>query len=498
MNKTLLKIITLLLAIALVLSAGVQAAETPANTKQRPNIVWIVVDDMSSHFGYQGEKLVKTPHVDQLAREGVAFSNAYVTAPVCSTFRSAVITGMYQTTIGAHHHRSSRGALKIHLPEGIRTIPELFREAGYFTTNANADGTRPGKEDYNFVYQRSDLYDGVDWTQRAAGQPFFAQYQLSGGKLRNSKKAYERVKAELDHLVTAEEVTLPPYYPDHAVIRNDWAEYLNSVMYTDRQVGQIIARLKAENVLENTVVFFLTDHGISHARGKQFLYEEGLKIPFVVWGLKYEPVGSVRDELISHIDLSATSLALAGIKIPAKMQGRPLFGPQARSRKYVVSARDRCDETVDHIRSVRKGHFKYIRNYLPERPYLQPCKYKDAKPFMPVLRELHAAGKLNAAQSLHLAETRPEEELYDLTRDPWEIHNLASDPAYGKQLTEFRGLLANWELETDDRGRFPESEAMYDSDMAPYFEKSRKRNPDQAAILEANIKLMKRWRAAGK
>ena len=139
----------LLLATILVISSSLHAADKP-NKQRRPNIVWIVVDDMSCHFGYQGEKLVKTPHVDQLAREGVVFSNAYVTAPVCSTFRSALITGMYQTTIGAHHHRSGRGALKIPLPEGLQTIPELFRQAGYYTTNANADGTRPGKEDYNF------------------------------------------------------------------------------------------------------------------------------------------------------------------------------------------------------------------------------------------------------------------------------------------------------------------------------------------------------------
>ena len=469
-----------------------------AMAADRPNIVWIVVDDMSCHFGYQGEKLVNTPNVDRLAREGVVFSKAYVTAPVCSTFRSAVITGMYQTTIGAHHHRSSRGEKKIRLPEGMLTIPELFREAGYYTSNSNADGTRPGKEDYNFDYKKTDLYDSADWTKRKKGQPFFAQFQLAGGKLRNVESAYKKVKAELPDLVTADEVTLPPYYPDHPVIQEDWAQYLNSVDYTDVEVGRILDRLKKEKVVDNTIVFFLTDHGISHARGKQFLYEEGLKIPFVVWGPKFVPSGSVREELIAHIDLSATSLALAGIKVPAAMQGHPLFGDQAKPRDYVVSARDRCDETVDHIRSVRQGDFKYIRNYFPQRPYLQPSKYKDGKPFMPILRELYAAGKLNEAQSLQLAETRPEEELYDLSSDPWEIHNIASDPAMQKRLSEFRGTLKKWEIESDDRGRFPESEAMYDSDMAPYLGKLRKKDPEKSAELEANIALMKRWRAEGK
>jgi len=486
--KRILSIGAIVLASALSMEAAV-----------RPNIVWIVVDDMSCHFAYQGEGLVKTPHVDRLAREGVVFSNAYVTAPVCSTFRSAVITGMYQTTIGAHHHRSGRGELKIRLPEGMRTIPELFREAGYYTSNSDAAGKRPGKEDYNFVYRRSDLYQGIDWSKRAEGQPFFAQFQLRGGKLRNVPKSYEEVLARFDkeQLVTPDQVALPPYYPDHPVIRKDWAEYLNSVQYTDVEVGRILARLKRDGVLDNTIVIFLTDHGISHARGKQFLYEEGLKIPIVVWApgrLK----AAVREELIAHIDLSATSLHLAGIGIPDDMQGRPLFGPRAKPREFVVSARDRCDETVDHIRSVRAGEFKYIRNYLPNRPYLQPCRYKDGKPFMPVLRELYAAGKLNAAQSLHLAETRPEEELYDLSNDPWEIHNLAGDPAHKARLDKLRAILARWELDSDDRGRFPEPLSMYDSDMQVYLGKGRKKNPEQSAVLESNIALMKKWRVEGK
>jgi arylsulfatase A-like enzyme len=448
----------------------------------RPNIVWIVVDDMSSHFGYQGEPLVTTPHVDRLAREGVVFSRAYATAPVCSTFRSAMITSMYQTTIGAHHHRSSRGEKKITLPEGVRTIPELFRESGYFTAITDASGKRKGKQAYNFEPEEADLYDGIDYNKRKNGQPFFAQFHLRGGKLRNVEKSYEEVKTGLDQLVDRAAVELPPYYPDHPVIREDWAQYLDSVNYTDVEVGRILERLD----------------GISHARGKQFLYEEGILIPFVAWGPGLLPEETVREDFIEHIDLGAASLQLAGIEVPGWMQGRPLFGPDAEPREFVVSARDRCDETVDHIRAVRKGKYKYIRNFLPRRPYLQPCKYKDAKPFMPVLRELHATGKLNEAQSLPLAETRPEEELYDLESDPWEIHNLAGDSGHRDTLSDFRALLGRWIMDSDDRGRFPEPIEMYDSDMAPYFAKSRSRDPEAAAQLEKNIELMKRWRMEGK
>lgn len=464
----------------------------------RPNVVWIVVDDMSSHFGYQGEPLVETPHVDRLAREGVVFDRAYATAPVCSTFRTAMITGMYQTTVGGHHHRSGRGELPIELPGEVKTIPELFREAGWFTTIADASGSRKGKQDYNFTYEESALYDGIDPAERAEGQPFFAQYHLRGGKLRNVEKSYEEAKAGLPNLVSPADVNLPPYYPDHPVVREDWAQYLDSVNYTDVEVGRILDRLGKGGLLENTVVFFLTDHGISHARGKQFLYEEGIRIPFVAWGPGLVPEGVVREELVAHIDLGASSLQLAGIEVPGWMQGRPLFGPGAEPRDFVVSARDRCDETVDRIRCVRKGDFAYIRSYFPERPYLQPNRYKDAKPFMPVLRELHAAGKLDAAQSLLLAETRPEEELYDLRSDPWQLGNLAGDPAHRETLAGMRGILANWELDTDDRGRFPEPEAIYDSDMDVGLAKHRKRNPETAAALEENIALMKRWRGEGK
>ncbi len=491
-----IRTITYLLLSVCLLSSKSSAEDSPV----RPNIVWIIVDDMSSHFAYQGEKLVKTPHVDRLAKEGVVFSNAYVTAPVCSTFRSAVITGMYQTAIGAHHHRSSRGTEKIHLPKGMKTIPELFRAAGYYTSNSDSAGKRPGKEDYNFVYKRSDLYQGVDWKGRKEGQPFFAQFQLRGGKIRNSERSYKELLANPDKvkLIKPEEVTLPPYYPDHPVIRKDWAEYLNSVQYTDLEVGKIIKKLEEDKVLDNTILFFLTDHGISHARGKQFLYEEGIKIPFVIWSKKFRSRGLIRRDLIAHIDLSATSLFLAGIPIPKYMQARPLFGKQAKSRNYVVSARDRCDETVDRIRSVRMGNFKYIRNYLPQRPYLQPCDYKDMKPFMPVLRNLYKEGKLNKVQSLHLASIRPNEELYDLRSDPWEINNLAGEDSQSKRLEKFRKILSQWEIESNDQGRTPESEAMYDSDMKVYVDRIKKKRPQKAKKIESNIQLMKKWKSEGK
>ncbi|NNJ27336.1 sulfatase family protein [Alienimonas chondri] len=474
----------------------------PAAT--RPNILWIVVEDMSCHFGYQGELLVNTPHVDRLAADGVVFENAYVTAPVCSACRSALITGMYQTSIGAHHHRSSRGTHKIRLPAPVVTTPELFRAAGYYTCNLSFSAgerpgrPKPGKEDYNFEFDRAALYDGADWSGREDGQPFFAQVQLHGGKIRGtSEPAFRKLAASLDDPVAPDEVELPPYYPDLPAFRADWAAYLNTVQRTDEEVGLILDRLEREGLREDTVVYFLTDHGISSPRGKQFLYDEGAKIPLIVSGPGLD--AGVRVDPVLQIDLAADSLSMAGVEAPAWMQGRPLFGPTAEPRSFVALARDRCDETEDRIRGIRAGDFKYLRNDRPTRPYLQPCAYKDHKPFMIALRASIAAGGLNAVQSLHLAESRPDEELYDLSADPWEVRNLAADPAYAERLAALRETLNRWEIETGDLGREREPLPAYEAEMEAYLTPGfRARKPEYSADVEANVELMKRWRAAGR
>jgi arylsulfatase A-like enzyme len=488
-----------LLALSLILPLLAGAAA------QRPNIVWIIPDDMSANFSCYGETAVSTPNVDKLAAQGVKFTKAYVTAPVCSTCRSAFITGMYQTSIGAHHHRSGRGQEKIHLPTGIQLVPKLFQEAGYHTSITGWPGRkgRLGKTDYNFEWDKS-VYDGADWSERRQGQPFFAQIQTQGGKLRGKdEKGWESVSRSAEKALGSRTpdsaVKLPPYYPAHPDIVRDWAAYLDSVRMTDVMVGEVIARLEKEGVLENTLVVFMTDHGISHARGKQFMYDEGLHVPLVIAGPGIK-AGSVRGDVVEHIDIAALSLAAAGIAIPESMQARDILAKNYKPRTAVFAARDRCDETVDHMRSVRTTDYKYIRNFLPNRPYLQPCAYKDAKSILIALREWNTAGKLNATQQLLFREVRPTEELYDVNADPHEINNLAGDPKHAKKLKELRGMLDRWMKETDDKGRQPESAKMYDSDMAVYTGtlKARKQDPAHLREIEQNIALMKKWAAEGR
>ena len=474
---------------------------SPEFTKR--NVIWIIPDDMSANFSCYGESAIETPHVDALAARGVQFNNAYVTAPVCSPCRSAFITGMYQTSIGAHHHRSGRGEKKIHLPKDVHLVPQLFKDAGYYTSLSGwpIQGDRIGKSDYNFVWDPT-VYDSNDWQKREKGQPFFAQIQSRGGKLRGAHPDQwdEVCKEALDIFgdnIASDQVDLPPYYPGHPDIVRDWQAYLESVRLTDHMVGEIIDKLQQAGELENTLIIFMTDHGISHARGKQFLYDEGIHVPLIVAGPGI-PQNQVRNDLVEHIDIAAISLAYAQIPLPAKMQGRDVFSEDYEPREAVFAARDRCDETVDHIRSVRTADFKYIRNFLPLRPHLQPNAYKDAKSILQVIRQMHQHDQLDDIQQLLFESVRPEEELYYLPEDPYEVNNLAHDSKYASKLMTMRSLLDAWMEDTSDQGRASESAVMFESDMAVYLSRLKGRFPDRLATLEKNIAQMKTWASQGR
>ena len=502
--------------ICVVFLFAIFASDRLCTAQERPNILWFIVDDMSAHFSCYGEKLIQTPAVDRLAAEGTRFTRAYVTAPVCSACRSALITGMYQTTIGSHHHRSGRGELKIHLPEDVTPVAALFQKAGYFTCIGSglvdhdfrnvpySDGgknkrgnpnirNRMGKTDYNFEWD-PNIFHSHDWAGREANQPFFMQVQLHGGKLREgppeARAAFrQRVIDELGSVTDPKRVSLPPYYPREPALLEDWAMYLDSVRLTDLHVNRVIARLEKERLLEKTLIIFMTDHGISHARGKQFLYDEGTHIPFVVRGPGISKA-TTRTDMIEHIDMAALSLAAAGISIPASMQAHNVFSKEYQPRDAVFAARDRCDETVERLRSVRTDRFLYIRNFHPQRPHLQPNAYKDGKAIVQTLRTAHAAGTLSAvSESLLFSPTRPAEELYEYAIDRWQITNLANHADFQDQLGSHRHRLDQWMIATQDKGS--ESGAMYDSDMAEYL---KKQNPE----VERNMALMKQWAQAGK
>ena len=446
-----------LFLLALTAAAGpLTAADIP--TKARPNVLWILGDDLGPDLGCYGTPLVRTPNLDRLAAAGVRYTRCFTTAPVCSPSRSAWNTGMYQTAIDAHNHRSHRGD-GYRLPDGVKLISQRFHDAGYFTANVTtaAPGVRAsGKTDFNF--QAEKPFDGTDWSQRAPGQPFYAQINFMEPH-RGPAWPAARKQAEL---VDPARVKLPPYYPDHPVARDDWANYLDAVHLLDTKVGAVLQRLENEGLAKNTIVFFFGDNGRCHVRDKQWLYEGGLHVPLIVrWpGGDVRP-GKVETGMVSAIDVPATSLSLAGLELPKGMHGQPFLGARAKTRTEIFGARDRCDETVDRIRSVRTERYKLIRNYFPERPYTQTNAYKEKQyPVLNLMKQLQVEGKLSPDQQLFMAPRRPAEELYDLQSDPSEIRNLAGSPTHIQTLKDLRARLDRWIANTRDRGTSPEDPAI--------------------------------------
>jgi len=363
------------------------------------------------------------------------------------------MTGMYQISIGAQNHRSHRDD-GYTLPEGVKVLPDLMREAGYFTANvvalqAGFRGT--GKTDWNFNLDHKP-FDSNKWADLKTHQPFYAQvnFQETHRKYHAPKKA------------DPAKVVIPPYYPDHPVTREDWAAYLDDASELDRKIGVVLKKLEEDGLADNTIVMFFGDHGQSHVRGKQFCYEEGLHIPLIIrWPKNFAApaqvkAGLVDDRMIEAIDFAPTMLDLAGAKVPAVMQGRAFLGEHAgAARAYAFGARDRCDETVFRLRTVRDDGYRYIRNFTPDRPFLSHNAYKEKMyPVWNLLKELDAQGKLTPAQKFLTAPTMPPEELYDLRKDPYEIHNLveSADPADRAELTKLRGVLGKWIEETHDQG----------------------------------------------
>jgi N-sulfoglucosamine sulfohydrolase len=446
------------------------AAEAGTAAKRPPNILWIVGENLKLDLGCYGAKNVKTPMLDALAEVGMRYTHVFSTSPVCAPSRSAFMVGMYQTTTDMHNMRSHR-IDGYRLPEGVRPITHRLKDVGYFTANIKTIGEQEvgsGKLDLNFVNE-GKLYDSSKWEDLKEHQPFFAQVNTLEAEYdiydrQTWKQPRVEWKGERTHeqIATEENVTPPPYYPDHPLVKKEWARYLNSVSGMDKTIGRILDQLQRDNLEDNTVIMFFGDNGRIEPRGIHWCYDTGLHVPMIVhWPRDYPPPanykeGSVSDQVISLIDITPTTLGFAGIRRPLGMQGRAFLadkvGPE---RQYAFSARDRIDETVNRIRSVRGKRYHYIRNYYPDRHFTSLNRYKEkCFPIKPLMRELMAAGKLHGPPAELMAPRVAEEQLFDTVSDPHEIHNLAASPKpeHQEMLVQLRAALAVWIVETQDQG----------------------------------------------
>lgn len=423
----------------------------------RPNILWLIAEDFGQHLGCLGTKEVWTPNLDRLAAEGVLYTRFYA-GTVCSVSRSSFMTGMHATSIGAHNHRTKDKKM---LPDGVRPLTEWLRDAGYSTVNlvrlpesCGFEGS--GKTDWNFSTS-GNPFDSSDWDDLNSHQPFYAQVNFD----ETHRPFHAPGRAD------PAKVEVPPYYPDHPVVRKDWADYLDSATELDRKVGAVLDALEADGLADSTIVVFFGDNGQAHGRGKQFCYEEGFLTPLIIRWPKTFPLpahfnpGTRDARMIDGIDLAPTMIDIAGAAKPPKMQGRIFLGDRCEpERDYVFGHRDRCDMTVMRIRTVRDQRWRYIRNYTPWVPFLAFNQYKTREyPVWALWPRLEAEGKLTADQRFAVQASMPEEELFDVDSDPWQLHDLSkSDQPEAKEaLVRLRGALAAWVVDTDDHGRRFES-----------------------------------------
>jgi len=461
---------------------------TEVEKPSRPNILWLVAEDLGPYIAPFGDSTTSTPNLSRLASEGVIYTRTFSPSGVCAPSRAAIATGMYPSSIGASHMRTRSNSEATGVapyeaipPPEVRMVSEILRINGYYCTN-NA------KEDYQFdapvtAWDESGRY--AHWRNRPKDQPFFAVFNFNQTHesglfepygFKNSEKRHYH-SGDRDYEIqsgqTAEEETpnhvskdadfpIPPYLPDTETVRRDLWKMYNNIAEMDLQIGAVLKQLEDDGLLENTIVFFYGDHGGPLPRQKRLIYDSGLNTPLVIRLPRETNPGQKDPQLISFVDFAPTLLSLAGIKPPEYMQGQSFLGEHRakQERTYIHGAADRFDEVTDAIRVVRDNRFKYIRNYRPQQGYYLPLAYRERIPTMQELLKMRDEGELDSIQQLWFREKKDPEELFDCNNDPHELKNLAGDPAYADHLEELREEMDRWIEEIGDQPNLPEKELL--------------------------------------
>ncbi|MCL3780978.1 hypothetical protein EMN47_11345 [Prolixibacteraceae bacterium JC049] len=433
------------------------ACSCAQKAKKPVNVIWLLVEDLSPDLGYNGNQLVKTPNIDALANAGVSYTNTFATGAVCTPSRTAFATGMYQTAIDAHQMRYPEH-LKNELPAKVIPLNELMRRQGYQTANIKAKGYGTGKTDWSFKSDKSH-FDFSKWEEIDANKPFFAVV--------NFKQTHRGFSQDKVNPVNPDDVKVPVYYPDVAPVRQDWSDYYETIQSLDKLVGKALADIKKRGLDKNTVICFFSDHGRPMTRAKMFNYDSGLKVPMIIKCPENHELNSVfkpkteDGQLISLIDLTATTLQLAGGDVPEWMQGQSFIDPKVKQREAVFSASDIIGGSMLKTRSVRTSKFRYNRNFNHNISVNGAATaYRKANhPIYHALELVNEAGRLTKEQK-QLLEPLPEEELYDVENDPYEVHNLAKDEKYKAIMHDMRSRLESWQKETTDYGMQSDSEEL--------------------------------------
>lgn len=426
----------------------------------RPNILWISCEDISPHLGCYGDSTARTPNLDHLAKEGIRYTNAFSCHGVCAPSRTGIITANYPIALGANHMRS-----RANLPPHVKLFPQYLRQAGYYCTNNS-------KTDYNLNWDQKATWDEssgkAHWKNRQdKNQPFFSVFNLTmTHESKVWKSGWQGVVTDLKESDRhrPEDMIVPPLYPDTETVREDLARIADIITVMDQKVGQLLHELDDAGLAENTIVMFWSDHGDGLPRAKRWPYDSGTKVPMIVRvpeKYKAQAVmgtsGSTDDRLINLIDLGPTALSMAGVELPEGISGQPFLGPrQPPAREFIYGARDRVDERFDLVRTVRNRNFRYVRNLMPWRPALQNITYSEQNSTRQEMRKLLAEEKLAPQSAQWFKKPRAAEELYDLNADPWELVNLAKDPAHEATLKALSAECDRWQLDVRDAHLLPE------------------------------------------